>query len=90
MKKFTIDIPDKIFGIDSPNIIAFVPLIIIVIMIFVSINIVFIPKIDEIVAMQSNLTDVQAQTQKYLIKPDIYNQLIRLNYKKMQTFYRAH
>ncbi|MFA5895154.1 MAG: hypothetical protein WC851_05260 [Candidatus Shapirobacteria bacterium] len=68
MKKFSIDIPDKVFGIDSPNIITFVPLLVIIVLVFVSINMVFIPKIDELSSMQNNLTDVQRQTQTVLEK----------------------
>jgi len=68
MKKFSIDIPEKIFGIDSPNFLTFVPLLVIIIMIFVSINIVFLPKIDEIGAMQNNLNEAQKQTQTVLEK----------------------
>lgn len=37
-------------------------------MVFVSLNVVFIPKMDELSAMQSNLADVQKQTQTVLEK----------------------
>lgn len=68
MKKLSINIPDKIFGIDSANILMFVPLLVVIILVFVSINLVFIPKIDELSSMQINLVDVQKQTATVLEK----------------------
>ncbi|MBI2465344.1 hypothetical protein HYV64_04340 [Candidatus Shapirobacteria bacterium] len=75
MKNFSIDIPDKIFGIDSLNIIIFTPLLVLVILFLLSVNVVFIPKFNELLSMQNNLTDVQGRTQTVLEKT-IYIQSI--------------
>ncbi|MFZ2153139.1 MAG: hypothetical protein WAV41_03720 [Microgenomates group bacterium] len=58
-----LDIPDKIFGIDSANVIIFVPMLIIILMIIVSTNLVFVPKFEEIRSIQKSLTELKRQTQ---------------------------
>jgi len=68
MKWAALEIPDRIFGVDSANIVIFVPLLITVLVAIISINLVFVPSIDELLAMQNNLTSLQKDTQTVLEK----------------------
>ena len=68
MNKISLDLPDKVFGIDTSNIVSFVPLIAVIVVVFLSVNAVFMPKYDELRAMQESILSTQAQTQKIVDK----------------------
>lgn len=68
MNKITLNLPEKIFGVDSSNIVSFLPLIGVIIAVYLSINIVFVPRYDELRAMQESIVSTQEQTQKIVDK----------------------
>lgn len=68
MNKLKIEIPEKIFGVDTANMVDFLPLVVLLIAVLMSINLVFIPKINELEVMNSSLKDLREQTQTIVEK----------------------
>jgi hypothetical protein len=68
MKTISLNIPDKIFGVDSANIISFAPLVVLLCLVMLSVNLVYVPKVNDLLVMKSNLAELQGQTQSVLEK----------------------
>lgn len=65
---YGLDIPEKLFGIDSALIGAFVPLLGVILFIVVSVNLVLVPKFEEISELNTKISTTENQTAKTVEK----------------------
>ena len=68
MKWAALEIPDRILGIDSANVVIFIPLLVVMLAVIVCVNLVFVPSVDNLLATQSNINSLQKETQTILEK----------------------
>ena len=67
MKKnnfFSLNLPDKIFGLDKAFLLLFLPPLVLVVVFLISINLVILPKINEIGGVNKKISDVKSNTAK--------------------------
>lgn len=68
MKMYGLEMPEKIFGIDSALIGAFMPLLGVILFIIVSVNLVVVPKFEEFSTLNTKLSTTENQTARTLEK----------------------
>jgi hypothetical protein len=63
MKIEKLDLPDKIFGMETGLLIVFLPLLLVVLLVIVSVNLLLVPKIDDYKTMSQQLSDLKSRSQ---------------------------
>jgi hypothetical protein len=84
MKKnsfFNLNLPDKIFGIDSSLLVFFLPPVVLFVVFLVSLNLILIPKINEIGLVSKKIDSVKLSTSKI---NEQNNYLISIDQKELQ------
>lgn len=68
MKIEKLELPEKMFGMETGLLVVFLPLLGLVLVILMTINLVFLPKIDDYNQMNGQLADLNSQTQQLVQK----------------------
>ena len=68
MKIEKLELPEKIFGMETGLLIVFLPLLAVVLAVVMSINLLLLPKIDDYNTMFGQLSDLNTQTQQLIQK----------------------
>ncbi|MCX6726606.1 MAG: hypothetical protein NTY75_02195 [Candidatus Shapirobacteria bacterium] len=68
MKWLKLDLPDKIFGLDSGLLVIFIPTVVVVVLVILSFGWIISPRIDDYKANQAKITATQGKTKSLMEK----------------------
>lgn len=79
-------LPEKLFGMETGLLVVFVPLVVVVVLVVISINLLLVPKLSEYQQMSGQLNNIEQQTQQFIQKRNYLLSIDQVELKKNADF----